>query len=126
MPRFVLLIHDHPFAHWDLLVHHGEVLRSWRLLESPDRWRFATQAAVLPAEAIGDHRLQYLDYEGPVSRERGHVARWDHGEAEWLVEGTSSVRLRLSGGRLVGELTIDREASQPLWTARFFPKIPRR
>lgn len=123
MIRFVILIHDHPFVHWDLLVQHGEVLRSWRLLESPDRWRSAAETIELSAEAIGDHRLMYLDYEGPVSRERGRVARWDHGQAEWLTESESSIRLRLNGLRLVGELVVDRDSSQPLWSARFFPTI---
>ncbi len=123
MPRFVLLTHDHPFVHWDLLVQRGEVLRSWRLLESPDRWRSAADSMVLSAEAIADHRLMYIDYEGPVSRERGSVARWDHGHVEWLVDSESTVRLRLSGSQLVGELTLDREPSQPLWSARFYPTI---
>lgn len=119
MSRFALLIHDHPFVHWDLLVQRGEVLRSWRLLESPDRWRSAAQPVDLSAEAIADHRLLYLDYEGPVSRERGRVARWDQGQAEWLADGESSVRLRLTGERLVGELSLDRDASRALWVARF-------
>lgn len=119
MPRFALLIHDHPFVHWDLLVQCGEVLRSWRLLESPDRWRSAAESTDLSAEAIADHRLMYLDYEGPVSRERGRVARWDHGQAEWQADSESSVRLRLSGSQLVGELALDREPSQSLWSARF-------
>ena len=123
MPRFVLLIHDHPFVHWDLLVQRGEVLRSWRLLESPDRWRSAAESIELSAEAISDHRLLYLDYEGPVSRERGRVVRWDHGQAEWLAESESSVRVRLSGSRLVGELVLDHDASQPLWSARFVPRV---
>lgn len=124
MPRFVLLTHDHPFVHWDLLVQRGEVLRSWRLLESPERWQSGAQPADLSAEGIADHRLRYLDYEGPVSRERGRVARWDHGQAEWLADGESSVRLRLSGERLIGELTLDRDESGSLWTARFFPASP--
>jgi hypothetical protein len=119
--RFVLLIHDHPFVHWDLLVQRGEVLRSWRLLESPDRWQSAAQSVDVSAEAIADHRLVYLDYEGPVSRERGQVARWDHGQAEWLADGESSAQLRLSGERLVGEVSLDRDASRSLWTARFCP-----
>ena len=123
MSRFVILIHDHPCVHWDLLVQRGEMLRSWRLLESPDRWRSATESATLSAEAIGDHRLMYLDYEGPVSRERGRVVRWDHGQAEWLSESETSVRVRLSGSRMCGELTIDREPSQPLWSARFSTSV---
>lgn len=120
--RFVLLIHDHPFVHWDLLVQRGEVLRSWRLLESPERWRSAAQSVDLSAELIADHRLLYLDYEGPVSRERGRVVRWDHGQAEWLSDGDSSVRLRLDGESLVGELMLDREALTSLWMTRFLPK----
>ena len=123
MSRFAILIHDQPFVHWDLLVQRDEVLRSWRLLESPDRWRSAAESTFLSAEAIGDHRLMYLDYEGPVSRERGRVARWDHGQAEWLTDSETSVRLRLSGSRLFGELTLDREPSQPLWSARFSPAV---
>ena len=118
---FVLLIHDHPFVHWDLLVQHGEVLRSWRLLESPDRWRSAAESTELSAESIGDHRLLYLDYEGPVSRERGRVVRWDHGQAEWLVNGEAAVRLKLSGGRLIGVLVLKLTTLRPLWSARFFP-----
>ncbi len=124
MPRFALLIHDHPFVHWDLLVQRGEVLRSWRLLESPDRWRDGNQSAELSAEAIADHRLMYLDYEGDVCRERGRVVRWDHGQVDWLADGESSVRLRLTGVRLIGEVTIDHEASRSLWIARFFPARP--
>ncbi|HLQ45321.1 MAG TPA: hypothetical protein VK137_11370, partial [Planctomycetaceae bacterium] len=38
MPRFAILIHDHPFLHWDLLVEQAGVLQAWRLLESPGRW----------------------------------------------------------------------------------------
>ena len=120
MPRFIVLIHDHPFVHWDLLVQVEETARTWRLLESPARWLSDPSAEVV-AESIGDHRLIYLDYEGPVSRERGRVARWDHGQAEWLADGESSVRWRLSGERLVGEITLARETSGPLWVARFFP-----
>ena len=123
MPRFALLIHDHPMVHWDLLIEAGETARTWRLFESPARW-LSGPAIEIAAEAISAHRLMYLDYEGPVSRERGRVARWDHGLAEWLSEGETSIRCRLDGVRLVGELTIDRAVSQPLWSVRFFPAEP--
>ncbi len=123
MPRFVLLTHDHPFVHWDLLIEAGETARTWRLLESPARW-LSDPAIEVAAESITAHRLMYLDYEGPVSHERGRVVRWDHGLAEWLSEGESSVRLRLNGERLVGEMTLDQEALRPLWSARFFPAAP--
>lgn len=123
MPRFALLTHDHPFVHWDLLIEAGETARTWRLLESPARW-LSDPSVEVAAESIAAHRLMYLDYEGPVSRERGRVARWDHGQAERLSEGESSVRVRLIGERLIGELTLDRKALQPLWSARFIPADP--
>ncbi|MFV0443516.1 MAG: DNA polymerase ligase N-terminal domain-containing protein [Planctomycetaceae bacterium] len=87
MPRYVILTHDHPFPHWDLLLEAGGVCRTWRLLEEPQPGR------VVEATASPDHRLLYLDYVGPVSGNRGTVARWDWGvysslqvsEDDWAV-----------------------------------------
>ncbi|MDG1897908.1 MAG: DNA polymerase ligase N-terminal domain-containing protein [Fuerstiella sp.] len=72
--RFVILEHDHPFLHWDLLLQQGEVLAGWRLL-SP-----VAIEAWIPSESLPDHRLMYLDYEGPVSNNRGMVTRVACGE----------------------------------------------
>src|SRR5947199_376784 len=58
MPRFVILEHDHPARHWDLLLESEGVLRAWRLPAPP-------QGDAL-VQANFDHRLFYLDYEGPV------------------------------------------------------------
>lgn len=74
MPRYVILEHDYPVLHWDLLLEFGEVLKAWRLREKPEAGK------TIDAEASFDHRLMYLDYEGPVSGERGNVIRWDWGE----------------------------------------------
>jgi len=71
--RFVILEHDHPFLHWDFLLQQDKVLQAWRLLQ-PVRcgnW--------IPAERLPDHRLLYLDYEGPVSNDRGTVRRISSG-----------------------------------------------
>ena len=69
MPRFVLLDHDHPTRHWDLMLEVGPVLWTWRLDAIPDR------CASCQATRIADHRPIYLDYEGPISRDRGEVRR---------------------------------------------------
>ena len=79
MPTFVVLEHDHPELHWDFMLEHGGVLKTWRL---PASWPAAGQK--LPAVALADHRLQYLDYEGPVSGDRGRVVRRDRGSYELL------------------------------------------
>jgi hypothetical protein len=67
--RFVILEHDHPFRHWDLLLEAGDVALTWRLLRPP------LPDEPIAAERLPDHRLMYLDYEGPVSGDRGTVNR---------------------------------------------------
>ncbi|MCS7047501.1 MAG: hypothetical protein NZO58_14185, partial [Gemmataceae bacterium] len=72
MPRYVILEHDHPALHWDFMLERGDVLRTWRLPAPPSIGKIA-------AQALADHRRAYLDYEGPVSGNRGTVRRWDAG-----------------------------------------------
>lgn len=104
--RFAILVHDHPFVHWDLLIEEEQSARTWRLHESPDRWLLATEPVVISAEEIAQHRLRYLDYEGPVSRERGTVMLWDRGEIlSWIQNGVT-VEAELVGRRLNGRLRI--------------------
>ena len=73
--RFVILEHDHPVMHWDLMLEAGDVLQTWRLMQPPE-----SVGCAIEATALGDHRVMYLDYEGPVSGDRGTVKRWDAGE----------------------------------------------
>ena len=77
----------------------GRVLQTWRLPAPPPV--DASQAA-----AIGDHRLMYLDYEGPVSGNRGTVKRWDAGEYESLECKASLWKVRLNGARWRGVVTL--------------------
>jgi hypothetical protein len=100
MPRFVLLLHDHPHVHWDLMLQADAVLWTWRLAAIPNR------EERVAATRIGDHRLHYLDYEGPVSGNRGHVRREDHGHYTLLERSEEGLRLRVQGERLVGTLEL--------------------
>jgi hypothetical protein len=100
MPRFVVLTHNHPVLHWDFLLEAGGVLRAWRLTETPDAGR------MIAAELLPDHRLHYLDYEGPVSGNRGEVRRWDAGEYTWQACTERQVQVHLSGGVLRGTATL--------------------
>jgi hypothetical protein len=105
MPRYVVLEHDHPHLHWDFMLQWGAVLRTWRLAEPPQ------PGISIAAEALGDHRAAYLDYEGPVSGGRGRVMRWDGGCFDWRETDTDNrgqlVRVRLDGGRLRGRATLE-------------------
>jgi len=101
MPRFVILEHDWPALHWDFLLETGPVLRAWRLLAEPCPGR------EVPAKPNADHRLLYLDYEGPVSGERGSVRRWDAGTFEWVTNGPERIEVALHGGKLAGRAVIE-------------------
>ena len=108
MLRFVILCHDSPRGeHFDFMLEAGDALKTWAMPQSPEA------GVEMDCEALADHRLAYLDYEGPVSGERGAVTRWDRGtytlerqsEAEWAVE--------LAGARLTGHVTLLRSADDP-------------
>jgi hypothetical protein len=113
MPRFVILDHDHPERHWDFMLEAGTVLRTWRL-------KAPLVAGSLTAEAAFDHRLVYLDYEGPVSGNRGEVVRWEAGTFTWIIESVDRVEVDLSGSQLAGHLRLER-ATAALWNGQFTP-----
>jgi DNA polymerase Ligase (LigD) len=98
MPRFVLLEHRWDGVHWDFMLEHGEVLRTWAI-DVP-----VVAGEDLPARALPDHRRLYLDYEGEVARDRGTVRRLDAGPYRPLVWTDDLVRVRLQGSQLVGEV----------------------
>lgn len=82
--RFTILEHNHPFLHWDLLMqnHKCDSLHSWRLLQKP------TCGTWIASEPLPDHRIMYLDYEGPVSSDRGTVSQFSSGQ--FYVDADSS------------------------------------
>jgi hypothetical protein len=118
MPRFVLLYHVCPPgfqrpSHWDLMIEAEGALRTWSLAELPSGWQAAQLAtaavdANCPAAAAGDavsaaqladHRLAYLEFEGPLTGGRGQCRRIDRGT--YTMESTSPQRLRC---QLAGEI----------------------
>jgi len=100
MPRFVLLEHDHPMLHWDLMLEAGSILRTWRL-EAP-----LSHGQPIAATAVFDHRLLYLDYEGPISGGRGQVVRRERGTFTGQVQGPGPIVVRLQGEHLCGVLRL--------------------
>jgi hypothetical protein len=109
MPRYVILEHDHPILHWDFMLETGPILRTWRLATAP------APGQVISALFLSDHRLVYLDYEGPLSGGRGKVSRWDSGIFDWLSHQESDVAVHLHGERLQGAATL-RQIKGDDWT----------
>jgi hypothetical protein len=104
MPRFVILEHDYPERHWDFMLEMGEVLRTWKLSMPP------RVGQPINAELSFDHRLHYLDYEGPISGNRGSVVRWDGGSFAWQEEGDTHLRVDLQGTRYAGAVELVRQS----------------
>src|SRR5262245_21158141 len=109
LPRYVILEHDQPILHWDFMLESGGALRTWRLARPAE---FDTPIRATP---LADHRLQYLDYEGPVSGGRGTVTRWDRGEFEWITESEAAVVVALAGSRLKGYAHLRRDDEGAFW-----------
>ncbi len=97
--------------HWDLMLEQGEVLLTWQLLRAP----FDARGLPVAARRIGDHRKAYLEYEGPISGDRGFVRRVDVGDCEFRECTPALLRIKVFGGRLCGtfELRLDQGDS---WT----------
>ena len=96
MARFVVLEHDFPELHWDFMLEFGSALRTWRLAQAPEM-----NGNAIEAVRLADHRLTYLDYEGPVSGDRGTVQRWDRGAYEVLESRAGeTLRVRLLGDKV--------------------------
>ena len=113
MPRFVILRHDSPRGlHYDFMLESGEVLKTWALPE------LLVPGVELIAERLPDHRRAYLDYEGPVSGNRGTVERCDQGQYETIAddvvaEDIACLSVTLHGETLSANLLIERIPTQP-------------
>ena len=124
MPRFVILRHELPpqaerSSHWDLMFEFGAVLRTWAI----DQELLADR--VVAARALADHRLDYLNYEGPVGGNRGQVTRCDAGEFAVIAESPERLAVELLGSRYRGRLDLECHPSG-VWyaTYRAASKLP--
>jgi hypothetical protein len=85
----------------------GSVLATWALPLPPN------SNHEFPAQSLPDHRLEYLDYEGPVSGDRGGVVRWDGGTYEVLEQTDERLAVRLCGDKLIGRAELARLSGRP-------------
>ena len=110
--RFVILHHTRADQqagsaggeHWDLMLERDGVLLTWQLLSEPE----GAESLPIRAGRIGDHRLAYLAYEGPVSGDRGHVRRIDAGTVEFHEITPDRLMMTLIGSRLAGRFVLRR------------------
>lgn len=110
--RFVWLRHEMPAdanrpSHWDFMLEGSGALATWAfatILHSDQASDSRTGGAAL---RLADHRMAYLEFEGPISGGRGDVRRVDSGHFE--VAGPANdveVVVQLRGAVLRGELRL--------------------
>jgi len=121
MPRFTVLLHETPPdyprpRHWDLLLARGAYLQTWALAQPP------TNDTPIVADELPPHRLMYLDYEGPISGERGKVTQVDTGEYTLDTDQPDVIKGELFGGALNGRFCLTRsDGNAQMWEFRFLP-----
>lgn len=122
MPRFVVLEHRWAGVHYDVMledVAQGS-LRTWAV-EIP-----LTPGVDLPARELAAHRLVYLDYEGPISGDRGSVRRLDRGTFLPQIWRADLVEVILSGDVYRGEVafrSVDPERSETAGSLRWVVRL---
>jgi bifunctional non-homologous end joining protein LigD len=83
------------------------VLRTWALPGNP------AESEPMIADGLDDHRLDYLEYEGAISRGRGMVTQWDKGTYAVVHEDSAELVVTLSGEKLNGRATLVRVGEDP-------------
>lgn len=110
--RFVILLHRlGDGEHWDLMIERGDVLATWQLARNP----LTPGPWPIPARRIGNHRKAYLQYEGPLTQNRGSVTRIESGTAKLTEHGPTRHNIQFTGAELAGEFILTRIAHDE-WT----------
>ncbi|MCA9254099.1 MAG: hypothetical protein KDA33_00615 [Phycisphaerales bacterium] len=116
--RFVVLFHCHPGEgdHFDLMIERGAALATWRV-EAPIE--ACSERGSLDCRRLDDHRAAYLEYEGPISGNRGVVSRHDAGEFEILEQSPGRLVIHFSGNRTRGGFVLEVvEGADDQWRLR--------
>ncbi len=110
---FVVLYHEIASGnHYDLMIDSGDALATWRVDQPPE----IALIRPVPCVRIADHRKVYLDYEGPVSGDRGRVTRYDRGQCRLVLMAKDRWIVRLEGERLSGAFQLLREVHTDQWS----------
>ena len=117
MSRYVILEHKTSRGvHFDFMLEMSGVLKTWSLPHPP------VSRLEMNAETLPDHRLAYLDYEGPISGDRGSVTRWDRGTYEMENQSESELTVRLNGEKLIGKVILAKNwETKTDWVFSFIP-----
>lgn len=112
--RFAVVRHETPQpedSHFDLFFEMAEALFSLKIKEWPE------SLECFECRRQFDHRKKYLDYQGPISQNRGTVRLWDQGVMTGQVKPEGAFELWLGGQRLCGRFVFE-PLGDELWRVR--------
>ncbi|HTV48756.1 MAG TPA: hypothetical protein VMG59_09975 [Phycisphaerae bacterium] len=118
--RYAILRHSRQQdVHWDLLLELPEraLLATWQMHTDPAGWNGSSKGEFsTTVRALPDHRRIYLEYEGPISGDRGQVTRVEEGQFQLLEIMENKLVMELSGKSFHGriELTL-MDSAAGLW-----------
>jgi len=100
--KFVIHHHVTVPEHYDLMLEADETLHTWQV--TPENLEDLLCGRRIKALKIQDHRKKYLEYEGPVSCDRGHVSLYDNGEYRLMKKKNNQTEYFFSGEKLTGRV----------------------
>jgi len=113
--KFVIHHHITVDNHYDLMVERGNTLITWQIPENI--FNQFKSGSEIEAEKIQDHRKKYLEYQGPVSCDRGRVQIFDSGEYSDIIWNNEEIKINILGNRIQGLLSIIKNQG-PMYTIK--------
>jgi hypothetical protein len=92
-------------SHFDLMLEKNGLLTTFELFQLP------IPGERFPVRRLPEHRIDYLDYEGPISGDRGYVTQWTAGHYLTAVESDNKWILELYSPRLSARIVLLRPTS---------------
>lgn len=93
MKNFVIQKHEHVDTHYDLMIEHSDTLLTWQFQK-------IDIIKSIQCRKIHDHRLEYLTFEGPVSKNRGKVTIWDKGTYNFIKNNYDELEIEFFGEKI--------------------------
>lgn len=93
--------------HWDFFLESDQRLLSWEIQPFENNL-----PAQIQATRRKDHRIKYLDYQGPISKDRGILYAIDLGALHWETLSEDLVSGTISGKIFNGSFQIERKLNK--------------
>jgi hypothetical protein len=113
--------------HWDLMLQRpieganpeDRFLATWQLTVEPVMENLDSPVSALP---LPDHRGIYLEYQGPITHNRGYCQIVDCGRYDLLEYSENLWRVRFVGRQLIGLFELKKNTVGDSWTLARCPQ----